>query len=174
MSSPDDTPATTVTYPQAYRPGGFAPSPAEWGSQNAATAPPPNTTGPIEQVWAPGQNVSNRPLLNIIGIAVGAVTMVAVIIFIMSQTGVGETTAGLVLALIPLTIVLAGVLWLDRWEPEPKLMLLTALLLGAGVATLTSLVLNTAITQAFYEATHDAQSATTLGAVVVAPVVEET
>lgn len=173
MSSPQDEPSSSYSYPQAYRPGDFAPSPAERGSMNAAMTPPPNTTGPIEQVWAPGQQASNRPILNIIGIAVGTITMLAVIIFVMSRTGVGETTAGLVLALVPLTIVLAGVLWLDRWEPEPKIMLLTALLLGAGVATLSSLVVNTAITQAFFEATQDAQSAQTLGTVVIAPVVEE-
>lgn len=167
-------PTSATRYPQAYRPGGFAPSPAEWGSQNAATAPPPNTAGGIEQVWAPDQRVSNRPLLNVIGIVIGALTLVAVIVFIMSQTGVGSTTAGLVLAFVPLSIVLGGVVWLDRWEPEPKIMLLTALLLGAGVATLSSLVVNTSLQQAFFDATGDAQAAQTLGAVVGAPVVEET
>lgn len=162
-----------LTYPPAYRPGGFAPSPAEWGSMNAATAPPPNTTGPIEQVWVDGQRISNRPILNLIAIAVGAIAMLVVIIIVMRESGVGPTTAGFVLALVPLVIVLAGVLWLDRWEPEPKVLLLVALLWGAGVSTLTSLFINTAITQAIYDSTQDAYGANVLGAVVVAPIVEE-
>jgi RsiW-degrading membrane proteinase PrsW (M82 family) len=173
MSSPQHEPSSPHQYPQAYRPGDFAPSPAERASMNAAMAPPPNTTGPIEQVWAPGQQTSNRPLLQIIGIAAGLIGMIVVITIVMSSTGVGETTAGFVLALIPLTIVLAGVLWLDRWEPEPKLLLLTALMWGAGVSTLSSLVINTSAQQWFYDSTGDAQQAVTLGTVVVAPVVEE-
>lgn len=173
MSSPDDARATAVQYPPAYRPGDFAPSPAERASQNAAMAPPPNTTGPIEQVWAPNQRASNRPILSIAGIAAGVIGMIVVLIIVMRGTGIGQTTAGFVLALIPLLIVLAGVMWLDRWEPEPKLLLVTALLWGAGVATLSSLVINTAAQQWFYDSTGDAVQATTLGTVVVAPVVEE-
>ncbi|WP_223403918.1 PrsW family intramembrane metalloprotease [Occultella gossypii] len=160
-------------YPTAYRPGGFAPSPADWGTMNAAVAPPPNTTGPIEQVWAPGQRRSNRHLFNVIGYALGAVTLVIALIIIMYQTGVGKTTAAFFLALIPLTIVLLGVRWLDRWEPEPKGMLVLALLWGAGVSVLSALLINTAIIQWIYEQTLDPQGANTLGAVVVAPVVEE-
>jgi RsiW-degrading membrane proteinase PrsW (M82 family) len=179
QSGPHDAPVATTqgsrpTYPQAYRPGGFAPSPAEWGTYNAASAPPPNAGGGIEQVWSQPDKISNRPIFYLLGIGVFAVAMIAVIIFVLSQTGVGPTLAAFVLALVPLTIVLAGVLWLDRWEPEPKLLLLFALLWGAGVSTLSSLFLNTAITQWMYESTGDARSATTLGAVVVAPIVEET
>ncbi|GAB2623962.1 PrsW family intramembrane metalloprotease [Pseudactinotalea suaedae] len=140
---------------------------------NAAMAPPPNTTGPIDQVWVGDQKISNRPILYITLIAASVIAMIAVIVIVMRGAGVGPTTAGFVLALIPLTIVLAGVLWLDRWEPEPKLLLLTALLWGAGVSTLSSLFVNTAARQWFFESTGDAQQATTLSAVVVAPVVEE-
>ncbi|GAB2981638.1 MAG TPA: PrsW family intramembrane metalloprotease [Actinotalea caeni] len=172
-TQPPGGPQQQLTYPPAYRPGGFAPSPADWGSMNAATAPPPNTTGPIEQVWAGGQRVSNRPILNLVAIAVGALAMIVVLVIVMQQTGVGPTTAGFVLALVPLTIVLAGVLWLDRWEPEPKILLLVALLWGAGVSTLSSLFVNTGITQWIYDSTGDARGANMLGAVVVAPVVEE-
>jgi RsiW-degrading membrane proteinase PrsW (M82 family) len=169
--SPTDAPVTT--YPQAYRPGGFAPSPAEWGSMNASTAPPPNTAGPLEQVWADGQSTSNRPLLNLLAIGAFAIEMIVVLIIVLRQTGVGQTTAGFVLALIPLTIVLAGVVWLDRWEPEPRILLLTALLWGAGVSTLSSLVVNTTASQWIYESTGDPVGSSIMTAVVVAPIVEE-
>src|SRR5690606_27149666 len=170
---PPRGPPPPPPYPPAHPPRGVAPPPADRGSMNAATAPPPNTTGPIEQVWAGGQRVSNRPILNLVAIAVGALAMIVVLVIVMQQTGVGPTTAGFVLALVPLAIVLAGVLWLDRWEPEPKILLLVALLWGAGVSTLSSLFVNTGITQWIYDSTGDARGANMLGAVVVAPVVEE-
>lgn len=164
---------TQLTYPQAYRPGGFAPSPADWGSFNAASAPPPQGSAQIEQVWAPGQGTSNRLVLNWIAIGLGALGLCIVLGYVMFNTGLAATTAGLLLALVPLTIVLAGVMWLDRWEPEPKVLLLVALLWGAGVATLSSLVLNTGTQQWIYEATGDARSASILTAVIGAPVWEE-
>lgn len=50
---------------------------------------------------------------------------------------------------VPLTaaamaVVLAGYLWLDRWEPEPSRLLLLAFLWGASVAVVASLVLELA------------------------------
>ena len=161
-------------YPPALRPGGFAPSPADWGTQNAAVAPPPNMTGPIEQVWAPGQARSNRHLVSVIGYTLGGIMMLILIMLVMLETGVAATTASFVLALVPLTTVLAGVMWLDRWEPEPKAMLLLALLWGGGVAALSSYYINSAMIQWIFEQTQDGQGATMLGATIVAPVVEET
>lgn len=160
-------------YPPAYRPQAFAPEPAVRGTLNAAYAPPPNTTGPIEQVWGPGQRTSNRLLFNVIIYVVGGIALLLALGYIALATGLSSTSIAFVLALVPLTIVLLGVRWLDRWEPEPKTMLLVALLWGAGVAVLSALVLNTAIQQWIYESTGDPQGTTTTTAVVVAPIVEE-
>ncbi len=49
------------------------------------------------------------------------------------------------LAFIPLAVVLLGIRWVDRWEPEPHATLVAAFLWGAGVATAISLIFNTAI-----------------------------
>ncbi|MGC0250802.1 PrsW family intramembrane metalloprotease [Pseudactinotalea sp. Z1748] len=165
--------ATGHTYPRAVRPGGFAPSPAQYGSMAAGHAPPQNTTGELEQVWWSGQPESNRWVFNWVAYAAGGLMMLILIGIIMYNTGTSATLAGFLLALVPLTIVLAGVVWLDRWEPEPKSLLLVALLWGAGVSTLTSYWLNTAVVIRIFEATGDPEQATLIGAVVVAPVVEE-
>jgi RsiW-degrading membrane proteinase PrsW (M82 family) len=51
--------------------------------------------------------------------------------------------AALVLAMLPIPLLVALVLWLDRLEPEPPRMLVFAFMWGAGVAVLGALVLNT-------------------------------
>ncbi|WP_236571971.1 PrsW family intramembrane metalloprotease [Janibacter melonis] len=87
--------------------------------------------------------------------------------------GVIATLLGLLFAIIPLGIVIPIFLWLDRFEAEPWRYLLVAFLWGALAATLPSIVLNTAAT-VVVASSLDATSANTVGAVVVAPLVEET
>ncbi|SEE05137.1 Membrane proteinase PrsW, cleaves anti-sigma factor RsiW, M82 family [Ruania alba] len=99
--------------------------------------------------------------------------MLVAIGYIALATGLGNTSVGFVLALIPLAIVLLGVRWLDRWDPEPMTMLLMALLWGAGVAVLSALVINTTAIMRIYESTQDPTMAETYGAVFVAPISEE-
>ncbi|WP_159625198.1 PrsW family intramembrane metalloprotease [Actinomyces sp. zg296] len=74
------------------------------------------------------------------------------------------------LALVPLTIVLTTVWWIDRWEPEPLGMLLLAFLWGVGVSTAVSLVANTSATMLLAGATNDFRY---VSAVITAPLVEE-
>ena len=112
-------------------------------------------------------------MFNVVVYVVGGIALLVALGYIALATGLSSTSVAFVLALVPLTIVLLGVRWLDRWEPEPKTMLLVALLWGAGVAVLSALVLNTAIQQWIYTSTGDAQGTSTTTAVVVAPIVEE-
>jgi len=165
--------ATGHTYPRPVRPRGLAPSPAEYGTMRASYAPPPNPAGQLDQVWTPGQPPSNRWVFNWMGYSAGGLMLLILISIILFQTGVSATVAGFLLALVPLMIVLAGVRWLDRWEPEPKSLLAVALLWGAGVSALSSYWINSAIVVNIFEATGDPARAEVIGAVVVAPVVEE-
>ncbi len=165
--------ATGHVYPPPVRPGGVAPSPAQYGTMRATHAPPANTTGQLDQVWAPGQPQSNRWAFNWMAYIAGGLMMLILITTILFQTGVSATVAGFLLALVPLLIVLAGVMWLDRWEPEPKSLLAVALLWGAGVSALSSYWINSAIVLNIFQATGDPAQAEVMGAVVVAPVVEE-
>src|SRR5690625_4466002 len=165
--------ATGHIYPRPVRPRGLAPSPAEYGTMRAAYDPPPNTAGHLDQVWTPGQPPSNRWAFNWMAYIAGGLMLLILITIILFQTGVSATLAGFLLALVPLMIVLAGVRWLDRWEPGPKSLLAVALLWGAGVSALSSYWINSAIVVNIFEATGDPARAEVIGAVVVAPVVEE-
>ena len=80
--------------------------------------PPANTTGPIEQLWTPGQRTSNRLVFNVVIYVVGGIALLLALGYIALGTGLSSTSVAFVLALVPLTIVLLGVRWLDRWEPE--------------------------------------------------------
>jgi RsiW-degrading membrane proteinase PrsW (M82 family) len=89
-----------------------------------------------------------------------------------SGLGTGGVVVGALCALLPVGPVVATFLWLDRWEPEPPRLLLLAFAWGAGVATLTALLVNTGgeliAAQLIGEGRADA-----IATVVVAPIAEE-
>jgi RsiW-degrading membrane proteinase PrsW (M82 family) len=79
-------------------------------------------------------------LFGILGFA-----LLALIAYFAMFLGTGASLVGLVLALVPLAIVLFGVRLIDRWEPEPKSLVVFALAWGAvaavGIALLFDLLL---------------------------------
>ena len=161
-------------YPTSARPlvgGGVdfptrePPTPAPWG-----TGGPPAPAGPSWPVRAPRRGGSVWAVLALL--AAGVALLVSVTI-IASMTGPGAAFVAAVVALVPLVGVLLGIRWIDRWEPEPRSALLFAFLWGAGVSTLVSLLLNTALSQAVYAGTGSLETAELIGASVVAPIVEE-
>ncbi|WP_372699194.1 PrsW family intramembrane metalloprotease [Arthrobacter sp. JSM 101049] len=77
------------------------------------------------------------------------------------------------LALFPLGVCLAALRWIDRWDPEPRLALLFAFAWGAGASIAGSLIFGEAFGKAF-AAVAAATGPDLFGAVVQAPVVEET
>jgi RsiW-degrading membrane proteinase PrsW (M82 family) len=108
-----------------------------------------------------------RVSLTVIGFGVCAAVLVAAI---GHEAGVTATLIGLVLAVLPLGVVVPAFLWLDRFEPEPPRLLLLTFLWGALVASTVALVVNTSTTMLL---AHVGADAMTIGAVAVAPVVEE-
>jgi RsiW-degrading membrane proteinase PrsW (M82 family) len=91
---------------------------------------------------------------------------------VQSQTGVVGFLLGLVLALVPVPLVVAAFMWVDRHEPEPPGLLLFAFAWGAVVAALASVFVNSASMVAIARATHGTAGLETT-AVAVAPFVEE-
>jgi RsiW-degrading membrane proteinase PrsW (M82 family) len=89
------------------------------------------------------------------------------------ETGLVPFLAGLLAAALPVPVYVTLVLWLDRYEPEPPLMLAAAFLWGALVAAFFAIVINSAGV-ALVRALLDEATAETYGMVVSAPVVEET
>lgn len=87
------------------------------------------------------------------------------------STGLLAALVGLMFAVIPLGIVVPSFMWIDRFEHEPVRMLVISFAYGASVATAVSLVLNTGSMAVISGVTG--QDPTSVGAVAVAPVVEE-
>jgi RsiW-degrading membrane proteinase PrsW (M82 family) len=116
-------------------------------------------------------------LIVAIALAAGCAALVLVINLAISITS-GRSAApfflAFPLALLPVPLLIAGILFVDRLEPEPRADMAFTFLWGAGVAALLALVINTAgliyITQPALGATTGEYVSASLGA----PVVEET
>lgn len=97
-----------------------------------------------------------------------------VLLLIGIETGPVALLIGLVCATIPVPLYLILVLWIDRYESEPLWMLATAFFWGALVAVLVALVFNTASSLVVAGITESMEAGQAFGAVVSAPIVEET
>jgi protease PrsW len=62
------------------------------------------------------------------------------LVVVLLQHGPAPALAGLLLALLPIPLLLAVVLYLDRLEPEPRALLAAMFGAGAGIAALTAFV----------------------------------
>ena len=107
----------------------------------------------------------------------GAVLIVGslalVVPFLLDATGSGGLTVGFVLSLFPLGIVLLAVFAIDRWEPEPRGLLVFALAWGAAVAVAATTLIQPLFMAVF--GPRGASEARTMEflATVQAPIVEE-
>jgi protease PrsW len=113
-------------------------------------------------------------ILGIIAVLVALFLGLLVLLLIGFETGPVAFLMGLVTATLPLPIYLMLVLWIDRYESEPYWMLATAFFWGALVAVFFAFVINTASGLAVALMTEDARAGDTFGAVISAPIVEET
>ncbi len=89
------------------------------------------------------------------------------------ETGPVALMLGFVTATIPVPIYIVLVLWIDRYETEPLWMLATAFFWGALIATFFAFLLNTT-SAGIVGALTNANAAEAFGAVIAAPIVEET
>jgi protease PrsW len=79
---------------------------------------------------------------------------------------------GIVLALLPLPIYVALALWIDRYEPEPRYLLVRAFIWGAGAATLIAIIVNS-VGIAIVGSEFGQEVGEIYGGSVSAPIVEE-
>src|SRR5206468_2432810 len=99
------------------------------------------------------------------------VAVIAVALYLLSALGVASVGVAAIAALVPFSIVILVVRWIDRWEPEPRPALLFAVLWGAGVAVSVALIFDLGIELAAHAT--GARPSSFLQAVVQAPIVEE-
>ncbi len=90
------------------------------------------------------------------------------------RAGAAPFATALPLALLPVPLLVAVVLWMDRLEPEPRANLAFAFGWGAGIAALTALIVNTADLEYVTMPALGASTGEYVAATFGAPVVEET
>ncbi|MFE9395764.1 PrsW family intramembrane metalloprotease [Streptomyces flavidovirens] len=106
-------------------------------------------------------------------ITVLALCGLVILAIVRDQTGTHGFLVGLGLAVLPVPLLLAAFRWLDRVEPEPWRNLVFAFAWGAFAAALVAIIANSFATRWIATATADPAAAESLGATVIAPVVEE-
>jgi RsiW-degrading membrane proteinase PrsW (M82 family) len=96
-----------------------------------------------------------------------------ILALVRQQTGTEGFLVGLGLAVLPVPLLIAAFRWLDRVAPGPWRNLLFAFAWGACAAALIAIVANSFATRWIATAIADPRNADTLGATVIAPIVEE-
>lgn len=122
------------------------------------------------------QVIKKRPgpiALVTVGLILATIAIVLIAAYFLLALGPTLTALGGVLALVPLAIVLLGIRWIDRWEPEPRSGLIFAFLWGAGMSVLLALVVDFNVSEAIASG-GGATNWTIFGQTVFqAPIVEE-
>ena len=97
--------------------------------------------------------------------------LIALVGYFLSFVGTGASAIGAILALVPLTGVLLAIRIMDRWEPEPRSLVIFAIAWGAIAAVAIALGVDLLLTVLLRP--PDTQANEIFGAVVQAPIVEE-
>lgn len=149
------------------RPGGPEPAAAPDGLRAS-------TTGAHPGLVAPRRTPIGLVVAAAIGIPVAALAAIVAGAYLLLSLGVATFVAA-ILALIPLTIVLLGIRWVDRWEPEPLPARVFSLLWGAGVSVVVALLVGQQVDAIIAQLGGDPRSTGVqfFGAVIQAPLVEE-
>jgi RsiW-degrading membrane proteinase PrsW (M82 family) len=155
---------------QQYTPPAFqAPTYASALAQPAVYAPPaaPAPPAPAPAIPALPMPVKKGRTVSIWLFGVLGFVLLALIGYFVWALGPAASIAGMLLALVPLAIVLLGVRLIDRWEPEPRRVVLFAIAWGAIAAVGLTLLADVGLTALFGARSIEAT------AVVQAPIVEE-
>ncbi|WP_203582226.1 PrsW family intramembrane metalloprotease [Microbacterium hibisci] len=133
----------------------------------AAITPPAVSPAPVQLPAAPARRGRSASIW-IIGVLV--LLLIALVAYFLNTMGPGASLVGMLLALVPLAGVLLAVRIVDRWEPEPRGLLVLAVAWGAIAAVGIALGVDLLLSMVLGPATGVRE---VLQAVVQAPVVEE-
>ncbi|QNS05093.1 PrsW family intramembrane metalloprotease [Streptomyces xanthii] len=145
----------------------MAPYPTYPPHQDHALGTPPSGAVPHPRWWE-RKGVRAAALAALLALS-GAV----ILALVREQTGTEGFLVGLGLAVLPVPLLISAFRWLDRVRPGPWRNTVFAFAWGACAAALIAIVANSFATRWIATATADPTSADTLGATVIAPVVEE-
>lgn len=109
------------------------------------------------------------------GLSILSLIIVSVLlyIYVIRPMGVGTSLVAFTAALVPVTIVLLAIWWLDRYTPQPRITLVYAFIWGAAGSVGLTLLFGGFFTAWISPTEPETITAEFLGAVIQAPVVEE-
>jgi len=123
-------------------------------------------------VVQPRRNTTTLTLV-IIGFSLAGLAGLLVALFLVLSVGpAGVVIAGF-MALIPLAIVIFGVRWIDRWDPEPFVALAFGFVWGAAVSVFVALVAGLVVDAALMVTGGIGDAYDFVSSVIQAPIVEE-
>src|SRR5437660_3195073 len=128
---------------------------------------------PPQYIRPSGHQSALKIILACFAAMFAALLGLVVLLLIGAETGPVELIIGLICATLPVPIYVMLLLWIDRYEAEPLWMLATAFFWGALVAVFVAFIFNTSLSIIAAVATHNAQVGEAFGAVISAPIVEE-
>jgi len=134
----------------------------------AAITPPSSSPAPVQIPTAAASHRGRGASVWIIGILV--LVLIVLVAYFLTALGPAASLIGMVLAVVPLVGVLFAVRIVDRWEPEPRGLLILAIAWGAIAAVGIALGVDLLLSMVFGPATGARE---VLQTVVQAPVVEE-
>lgn len=158
----------TMTAHQASRTAASAPEQAPAEVREATATPPQPVFAEAVRPRRPSYVAAVVVAFIVLGIA-----LLALVAYFLFFIGPGLTFVGGLLALVPLAIVLLGVRWIDRWEPEPRLLYLIAFLWGATASVVIALIADIGASFLYAAGGADVNWTIFLQSAVQAPVVEE-
>lgn len=134
----------------------------------------PQYSNPVPLIRPSGHKSALRIVFGVAAALVSLLLGLIVLLLIGVETGPVPLLIGFVSATIPVPLYLVLVLWIDRYESEPLWMLATAFFWGALVAVFIALLFNTVFSLGIAALTESMEAGQAFGAVVSAPIVEET
>lgn len=164
-------PAPPQQYAQQAQVYGQPPQPrypSALAKQPAYSPPAPQAPAPAPALPAIPMPVRKGRTVSVWLFGVLGFLLIALIGYYVMALGAGASVVGLVLALIPLAIVLLGVRFIDRWEPEPKTLVVFAIAWGAIAAVGIALLIDLGVKLTI------GHLPSVVSGVIQAPLVEET
>ncbi|WP_082566153.1 PrsW family intramembrane metalloprotease [Arthrobacter sp. Soil782] len=144
--------------------------------QQVSPGPPiPSPAHPPAGMQSLGRERSRQvraAVVNGLLLVFAALILGGVAVLVTVQLGAAALVLCAALALVPLAICLAGIRWVDRWDPEPRGALTFAFLWGAGTSVAVTLLLGPVVT-ALLSVGLEGTSYDIIGPVFQAPLVEE-
>lgn len=128
---------------------------------------------PLGPIKPSGTVTAIKIIAGVLAALVALLLGLFVLFLIGVETGLVPLLIGLVSATLPVPFYLLLVLWIDRYEAEPFWMLATAFFWGALVAVFFAFLINTVSGVAVTLLTNSMTAGRTFGAVISAPIVEE-